>query len=152
MRQRDWDDDSQLLSDLSDALRETVPLAEVIAEYGRGAYAWRSIDEDLLLAPLSFDSALERVTEQRSGPGDPRILTFTAAPLSLELEVLPDRVAGQIIPPGPGKILVETADGVTFHVEADDLGFFILPSVPPGSVRLRCDTRVARLVTDWIRL
>jgi hypothetical protein len=152
MTQPDWDDDDQFLGDLSDALREAAPLADVVAEYGRGAFAWRTVDEDLLLAPLSFDSSIERVADQRSGPDDPRILTFTAAPLSLELEVMPDRVVGQIIPPGPGQIRVEAADGVTFHVEADDIGFFVLPRVPPGSVRLRCDTRVARLVTDWIRL
>ena len=152
MMQHNWDDDQRLLDDLSDALRETVPLADAIAEYGKGAYAWRTVDRDLLLASLSFDSSLERVTEQRSGPGDPRVLTFTATPLSLELEVMPDRIVGQIIPPGSGEIRVETADGVTFHVEADDVGFFVLPSVPRGTVRLRCDTPMARLVTDWIRL
>jgi hypothetical protein len=152
MTQHSWDDDQRLLEDLSDALGETVPLADAIAEYGKGAYAWRTVDRDLLLASLSFDSSLERVTEQRSGPHDPRVLTFTAAPLSLELEVMPDRVVGQIVPPGAGEIRVETADGVTFHVEADDVGFFVLPNVPRGTVRLRCDTSVARLVTDWIRL
>jgi hypothetical protein len=152
MMQHNWDDDQRLLGDLSDALREAAPLADEIAEYGRGAYAWRTVDRDLLLASLSFDSSVERATEQRSGPAEPRVLTFTAAPLSLELEVLPDRVVGQIVPPGAGEILVEAADGVTFHVAADDVGFFILPSVPRGTVRLRCDTPAARLVTDWIRL
>lgn len=152
LTQRSWDDDQRLLDELSEALREIAPLTEAIAEYGKGAYAWRNVDRDLLLASLSFDSSLEQVTDQRSGPDNSRVLTFTAAPLSVELEVLPDRVAGQIIPPGPGEIQVETPDGVTFHVEADSVGFFVLPSVPRGTVRLRCDTPVARLVTDWIRL
>jgi hypothetical protein len=152
MMRHGWDDDERLLGDLTDALRETAPLADGIAEFGRGAYAWRTVDRDLLLASVSFDSSVEPAAEQRSGPADPRVLTFTAAPLALELEVLPDRVVGQIIPPGAGEILVETADGVTFHVAADDVGFFILPSVPRGTVRLRCDTSAARLVTDWIRL
>lgn len=147
-----WDDDQRLLDDLSGAIRETAPLADVIAEYGKGAYAWRTVDRDLLRASLSFDSSLEQATEQRSGPDNPRVLTFTAAPLSLELEVMPDQVVGQIVPPSAGEILVETADGVTFHVEADDLGFFVLPNVPRGTVRLRCDTTMARLVTDWICL
>lgn len=147
-----WDDDERLLADLSEAVGETGPLADVIADYGKGAYAWHTVERDLLRASLSFDSSLERVTERRGGPDDPRVLTFTAAPLSVELEVMPDQVVGQILPPGAGEILVETADGVTFHVQADDVGFFILPNVPHGSVRLRCDTAVARLVTDWIRL
>jgi hypothetical protein len=152
MTQHSWDDDRRLLDDLSDALRATEPLADVIAEYGKGAYAWRTVDRDLLRASLSFDSSLEQAAEQRSGPGDARVLTFTAAPLSLELEILPDQVAGQIVPPSAGEIQVETADGVTFHVRADEAGFFVLPNVPHGSVRLRCDTAAARLVTDWIRL
>jgi hypothetical protein len=152
MTQHHWDDDQRLLADLSEAVRDTAPLADVIADYGKGAYAWRTVDRDLLRASLSFDSSLERATERGSGPDDPRVLTFTAAPLSVELEVLPDQVVGQLIPPGAGEIRVETADGVTFHVQADDVGVFVLPSVPRGTIRLRCDTAVARLVTDWIHL
>jgi hypothetical protein len=152
MTQDRWGNDQQILNDLSDAIRDAAPLAETLMEYGKGAYAWRSVDQDLLLASLSFDSSLERVQERRSDHGDTRVLTFTASPLSVELEVTPNRVVGQIIPPGPGEILVQTADGVTFHVEADDVGFFDFPSVPRGQVRLRCDTQAGRLVTDWVRL
>ena len=147
-----WDDDQQMLDDLSDAFREAAPLAGTLAEYGKGAYAWRTVDQDLLQAPLTFDSLADDVQERGSGPGESRVLTFTAAPMSLELEVLRDQVAGQIIPPGPGEVRVETADGVVFHVEADDAGFFVLRDVPRGPVRLRCDTSTARLVTDWIHL
>jgi hypothetical protein len=147
-----WDDDQEILDELSEALRGTAPLADKLAVYGKGAYAWRTVDQDLLLASLTFDSSLEHAQERRSEPGESRVLTFTAAPLSLELEVVPDHVVGQIVPPGPGEIQVETADGVTFHVEADDIGFFDLPNMPRGPVRLRCDTPAARLVTDWIRL
>lgn len=151
MTQHRWDDDQDILDDLSDALRNAA-LAGTIAEYGKGAYAWRTVDQDLLLASLSFDSSLERVQERRSDPDDARVLVFTAPPLSMELEVMTDRVAGQILPPGPGEIWVETADGVTSHVEVDDLGFFDLPAMPSGPVRLRCDTPTGRLVTDWVHL
>jgi hypothetical protein len=146
-----WDDDQHLLDDLSDALREAGH-ASAIAAYGKGAYAWRSIDEDLLLASLSFDSLLEQAQQRRSGPDDERVLVFTASPLSVELEVRPGQIAGQIIPPGAGEIRVEAADGVTFHVEADDAGFFTFPGAVRGLIRLRCDTPTARLVTDWVRL
>ena len=103
-------------------------------------------------AELTYDSALEPVRGFRGDPGQARVLIFTTTPLSLELEVMPGHVVGQIVPPGPGEIRVETAEGVTLTVEADDIGFFDLPHVPSGPVRLRCDTPVARLVTDWIRL
>lgn len=146
-----WDHDQHLLDDLSDALREAGH-ADAIAASGRGAYAWRTIDDDLLLASLSFDSSLEPVPERRSGPDDERVLVFTASPLSMELEVRPGHIVGQIIPPGAGEIRVEVADGVTFHVDADDAGFFTLPGTVRGLIRLRCDTPTARLVTDWVRL
>jgi hypothetical protein len=151
MTQHRWDDDQNLLDDLAEALREAA-LAGRLAEYGKGAYAWSTVDQDLLLASLSFDSSLEHVGERRSGAADGRVLVFTAAPLSLELEVLSDHVTGQIVPPGPGEIRVETSHGVTFHVEADDAGFFYIPRELAGSVRLRCDTPAGRLVTDWVRL
>jgi hypothetical protein len=146
-----WDNDQHILDDLSGAVREAASLASTIAEYGRGAYAWRTVDQDLL-ACLDFDPSLEPVRDLRSDPGDARVLVFTASVLSLELEVMPGRVVGQVVPPGPGEIRVEAADGVTFHIEADDVGFFELPTTPHGPVRLRCDTPTGRLVTDWVRL
>ncbi|HYB88869.1 MAG TPA: hypothetical protein VEC76_18635 [Streptosporangiaceae bacterium] len=147
-----WDDDEQILDDLSGAVREAASLAGAVAEYGRGAYAWRTVDQDLLLACLDFDPSPEPVRDLRSDAGDARVLVFTASVLSLELELMPGRVVGQVIPPGPGEIRVEAADGVTFHIEADDVGFFELPTMPHGPVRLRCDTPTGRLVTDWVRL
>jgi hypothetical protein len=151
MTQHRWDDDQNLLDDLSNALREA-PHASTITEYGKGMFAWATVDQDLLLASLSFDSSLERVRERRSDGGDGRVLVFTAAPLSLEVEVMPDHVTGQILPPGPGEVRVETSDGVASNVEADDAGFFYIPRRPLGPVRLYCDTPTGRLVTDWVRL
>jgi len=86
--------------------------------FGQGASCWHIFDQDLQ-AFLSLTPSLERVTGLRSGPGDARVLVFTASSLSLELEVMSDRVIGQILPPGPAKIHVEGSDGGTFQVEAD---------------------------------
>ena len=114
------------------------------------ACAWHCADQDL--AFLSFDSSLERVQSLRAEPGHARVLIFTTTPLSLELEVMADHVVGQIVPPGPGEIVVETPDGATFRMEADDIGFFDFTGIPRGRVRLRCDTPTGRLVTDWVCL
>ena len=77
----------------------------------------------------------------RSGSGQPRVLIFTGtAHLSLELEVMADRVVGQIVPPGPGEVVVETPDGTSFRIEADDIGLFDFAGLPRGQVRLRCET------------
>jgi hypothetical protein len=104
------------------------------------------------LACLSYDSALEPVRWLRADPGQARVLIFTTTPLSLELEVMADHVAGQIVPPGPGEILVETPDGASFRIEADDIGFFDVAGLPRGRIRLRCETPSGRLVTDWVCL
>jgi hypothetical protein len=120
--------------------------------------AWREITDSSYawhfegLAALTFDSWLEPVRGLRSGPGQPRVLIFTEAHLSLELEVMADRVVGQIVPPGPGEIVMETPDGSTVRIEADDIGFFDFAGLPPGQVRLRCETPDGNLVTDWVCL
>lgn len=152
MTRRGWDDDDRLLEELAEALRETTPLARTIAEHADDALTWRTIDEDLLRAILTFDSSLEPAAETRAEPGENRLLVFTSAPLSMELEVTLVEVVGQILPPGPGEILIETADGAEYHLTADESGFFVLPTLPDGSVRVRCDTATGRVVTDWVRL
>ena len=111
---------------------------------------WHSIDQDL--AWLSFDSSVQPVQVMRAEHGQARVLIFTAAPLSLELELMADYVVGQIVPPGPGQIVVETPEGPAVQVEADDIGFFDFVGMPRGRVRLRCETPTGRLVTDWVCL
>jgi hypothetical protein len=146
-RGTDRADDLHLLNDLSDAVR-AAELAGRVAEHGKGAYAWRTIDQDLAL--LSFDSSAEPDRAWRAESRQVRVLIFTATPLSLELEVMADHVVGQIVPPGPGQVFVETPGGIAFQVEADDIGFFDFGGLPRGQVRLRCETPTGRLVTDWV--
>ena len=115
------------------------------------------LDAEELNAEAGHDLAVactvvEYGQDWRSEEDDARVLIFTASPLSLELEVMAGHIVGQIVPPGPGQILLETSDGATFRVEADDIGFFDLSGVPRGSVRLRCDTPTGRLITDWVCL
>jgi hypothetical protein len=109
---------------------------------------WHEVVDDTVAAC----TLVEYGQDWRSDFDDARVLIFTASPLSLELEVMAGHVVGQIVPPGPGEILVETTDGDKFHVAADDIGFFDLSGGPRGSVRLRCDTPTGRLITDWVCL
>jgi hypothetical protein len=152
MTRPDWADDEHLLDDLAEAVRATAPLAPRIAEQAEGAWSWRTIDEELLLASLTFDSSLESAEPTRADPDEARVLVFTSTPLSVELEVMHGHTVGQILPPGPGEILVEASDGAEYHLRADESGFFELPALPEGPVRLRCDTPTGRVVTDWVRL
>ncbi|GAA1573422.1 hypothetical protein GCM10009789_28650 [Kribbella sancticallisti] len=152
MTRRLWDDDERLIEDLAEAVHATQPLADTIAAHAEGALSWRTIDEDLLQASLTFDSSLEAAAGIRAEPGQTRLLVFTSTPLSMELEVTQDEVVGQILPPGPGEIHVETPDGTEYSVSTNESGFFELPSLPADAVRLRCDTATGRVVTDWVRL
>ena len=115
-----------------------------------GDFPLTTLVETTRLTPLTFDSALESVRGMRSESGQPRVLIFTAA--HLELEVMADVVVGQIVPPGPGEVVVETPDGTAVRIEADDIGLFDFAGLPRGQVRLRCQTPDGNLVTDWVCL
>jgi len=133
------------------------PLTTLV-ETTRDDPAWREVTDSCYawhfgaLASLTFDSAVESVRGLRSESGQPRVLIFTAAHLSLELEVMADHVVGQIVPPGPGEVVVETPNGNTLRIQADDIGLFDFAGLPPGLVRLRCETTDGNLVTDWVCL
>lgn len=145
-----WDDDDRLMADLAEALASVGGTADGVATRAEGALAWRTVDEDLMRASLSFDSAQERRGAVREEDVmSARSLVFSSAPLSVELEVGPQGLLGQIVPPGPGEVYLEGADGAVLRATADDLGFFVLPAPTASPVRLRCETPTGRLVTDW---
>ena len=148
--QQPWHDDNQLMDDLADAVGTVMPLAARIAEQARGALAWRTVDDDLLFASLSFDSQEQALATRSSATS--RMVSFSAAPLSVEIEITPSQIVGQLTPPSEAEILVEAADGSTVRAEADEFGFFVVDGLPTGPVRLRCDTPTGRVVTDWVRL
>lgn len=146
-----WEDDADLLADLTAAWREVAPTAAALTTRAHAAFSWRTVDDDLLLASLHFDSAVEPAAATRAAPGaGPRILVFTSAPLSVELEVLPDRIVGQLVPPSAADIVVEAESGESVEVRSDERGFFLVAPLPEGPLRLRCDTATGRLVTEWV--
>jgi hypothetical protein len=146
-------EDEALLADLAEALRETRPLTEGVAARAKGAFTWRTIDEDLLTAELSFDSAHTAGATRRSEASrGGRVLVFTTELRCVEVEVLSDRVVGQFLPPSTGEVQVEGEHGLLATVDVDELGFFLIEPVPEGLVRLRCTTPTTRLVTAWVRL
>ena len=52
-----FDDDEALALELSELLREAAPHIDEAARRAKGAFTWRTIDEDLLTAELTFDSS-----------------------------------------------------------------------------------------------
>lgn len=137
---------------LEQALRDVAPHMDVVTRAGRDAFTWRTVDEELLLAELEFDSAGADTAAPVRGPeSETRALMFRTSLQSVELEVAQDRVMGEFVPACPGEVEVEGQAGVLQTVLVDDLGFFVIEPVPNGEVRLRCTTSTARLITEWIR-
>lgn len=152
MTGRRWDDDDVLLDDLAEALAEVEPMARSLARRAHAAFSWRTLDAELLLAALSFDSSLQAEDALRTTIRPSRLLVFSAAPLSVEIEVLPEQIVGQVVPPGIADIVVETEAGDTAQLRSDERGLFLVAPLPGGPMRLRCETPTARLVTDWVQL
>jgi hypothetical protein len=89
---------------LDEAIRAEREVPREFIEAGKAAFTWHSIDTEL--AALTFDSATETTLAMavRAQEASPRFLTFSAAELTIELEIGPDEIIGQIVPPRPGHV------------------------------------------------
>jgi hypothetical protein len=150
-------EDEGLLQELRAAARQFDPPPNSVLEAARASLTWRTIDAEL--AALEFDSAVDvAATAVRSGEG-PRLLTFAAPGLSIDVEVSPigprRRLVGQLVPAQPARIDVRHAGGVT-TVQADQLGRFGADAISAGPVSLRCHLGDAPssppVVTEWVPL
>lgn len=147
---RERDDDS-LLAELGEALATAGDITDEMRHAAVGAFAWRSIDDDLMLAALAFDSDLDEVRLTRDGASAaPRHLSFEGEGVAVTLELAPDRLLGQLAPPEDGAVVVQMRDGTENHLVADDLGLFSLSPAPTQPFRLRATLAGTRLVTDWV--
>jgi hypothetical protein len=142
-------DDDQLLDELGDALR-----TREIADLGKAAYTWRTVDAEI--AALTYDSAQDRelASATRAEAALLRALTFASNELTIELEVTADSLQGQLVPPQPGQMEIQSAGGkILVRVEVDETGYFVIRPEPRGSFRLCVRTTVGRTVlTNLISL
>ncbi|MBX6371393.1 MAG: hypothetical protein IRZ02_03945 [Acidothermus sp.] len=145
--------DEKLIGLLRAALEQVDPLPQTVRSAARAVLTWRTLDAEL--AELVEDaSATEAstVAAVRSSDG-PRLLTFRAENLEVEVEVGGDRrrsITGQLIPPGPASIVIRW-DGGSVTTLADELGCFSADDLPPGLIRLeirRAGSERA-VVTSW---
>lgn len=134
-------DDDALLSELGEALRlYDQPPADVTAA-AKELFTWRTVDAEL--AALTFDSFLDdEPAAVRSTAAAPRLLTFEADGIAVELEVEADpaagrRLVGQVVPPRTGDLEL-VVGGRTARAPVDDIGRFVvdLPD-EPQRIRLR---------------
>jgi hypothetical protein len=134
------EEDERLLLELRAIVNHGDPVPRAVIDAAIASFTWRTIEAEL--ARIVFDSAVDQeVLAVVRGGAEPRLLTFEAPGLSVEVEVAPvgprRRLVGQLIPPQPARIEVRHADG-TLTVTADRLGRFHAAEVSAGLVSLRC--------------
>jgi hypothetical protein len=147
-----WVDDDRLLAVLKEALGAAHAVPREFVEAGKAAYAWRTIDAEL--AALTYDSAGDAGVPSAATRADPaalRALTFASAHLTIELEITPDAVLGQLTPAQAGSVSAHVGAGEVASAPIDELGFFIVSPVPTQSFRLLCQTTSGdSSLTGWI--
>ncbi|MDG4764190.1 hypothetical protein O7632_08735 [Solwaraspora sp. WMMD406] len=145
--------DDALLTELGAALRGLGPVPEEFLDAALAAFSWRTVDAELAIAELTFDSArdLEPAGPTRSTAVD-RTLTFRSGPVIVEIEVTASGVVGQLSPPCPGRVSARTADGQYEDVPVDTLGLFSMGVPPVGPVQFRATTDRYGVRTAWVSL
>jgi hypothetical protein len=152
MSERDWTDD-ELMLDLAQTLPRPAVDAELLAA-AQTAFAWRTVDADLDLAELRYDSSFDDAALVR-GPrsGSPRTLVFRGERLGVELELSDRGIEGQLIPPEPGQVRLMTAAGDPVTTTADGMGCFAFASAQAGRrgpIRIEGSLAAGRFATQWI--
>lgn len=161
MTQRPWHPrDARLLLALREALVERDAAPASIRRAGYEAYAWRTVDKDL--AELLYDSRAEADTPGapasgvlvRAGDDEAvlRSMSLAGAHVSVELELRPDRLLGQITPALVNSLVVDhrsPAGEPSRIVPVDELGCFVVRPMPTVPFRLRIEGPVPT-VTPWI--
>ncbi|MGH3794710.1 MAG: hypothetical protein ACRDSP_07450 [Pseudonocardiaceae bacterium] len=147
------DDDDLLLVELSAALRSAGPITDRDLTQAVTAFTWRTVDDELALATLVYDSSIQDRPLIRGAVGpDGRTLIFEGDTLSVEVDATGEVLTGRVVPPRRADISLMTASGTADRTTTDDMGCFSLTGPASGPVRLLCRTATTRLVTDWVRL
>ncbi|MGW3108403.1 hypothetical protein [Streptomyces sp. NPDC001100] len=155
-RQGEQDDDGAEFDEalLEEELRQAAaildPVPAELRQVAMDAYAL--YDMDARLAELTFDSLVDAIPV-RGALDVPRMLTFTAGELSVDVEVTSEGLMGQVMPPQPAGI--EVLNGLRAlrptTLTADSMGRFTSDVPPAGPFALRLRTGGEVVVTEWLR-
>ncbi|MFF9486373.1 hypothetical protein [Streptomyces sp. NPDC014676] len=143
------DFDSGLLEEeLRQAAAVLDPLPPALLQIAVDAYALH--DLDVRVAELTFDSLVDAIPV-RGATDVPRMLTFTAGEVTLDVEVTAEGLMGQVLPPRPARVEVLGGPQPATPLTADDLGRFTTATPPSGPFALRLRTDDDVVVTEWLR-
>jgi hypothetical protein len=147
------------LAELAAALAEIDSVPPHLLALAEATFTWRTIDAELALAELVFDSACDPAPAGPTRSGGPnrsggsvRTLAFHGPDVTLEIEVSQAGIVGQVIPASGGHVTGMATDAGFDEAPIDETGCFVLRAPPPGPVRLRVDTGARVVGTSWVRL
>lgn len=152
MIDRPDDLDEELLASLGAARAEAASVPAEFFAAAHGALAWRTVEMDLAIAELTFDSARDAQLATRSGGGPVRLLTFGTGEVTVEFEVTAAGIAGQLTPVSGGRVTCQTAAGDFDEAPVDEVGCFLLRTPASGPFRLRARTHDYTVATSWVCL
>jgi hypothetical protein len=148
------DPSNELLEELRTVLRRTDPVPAEVTDFAKAALGWRRLDAEL--AELLEDSVLESESAALArGTAGLRSLTFRSDELTIDVELQPGMLLGQLAPPpAAAAIELQTESGeVAATAESDNLGRFRLAFEGDGRFRLRILREGASPVeTSWFSL
>lgn len=145
----DQEFDAALLEEeLRQAAAVLDPVPAELQQIAVDAYALH--DLDARVAELIFDSLVDALPVR--GAGDPpRMLTFRAGEVTVDVEVTAHGLMGQVLPPQPARVEVLGGPRPGPSLAADDLGRFTADAPPSGPFALRLRTGGDVVVTEWLR-
>jgi hypothetical protein len=106
-------------------------------------------DLDSRIAELTFDSVVDAIPV-RGATGAPRMLTFHAGEVTVDVELTPQGLMGQVLPPRSARIEVLSGPQAGAPLTTDDMGRFTSETFPTGPFALRLRTGGQVIVTDWL--
>ncbi|WP_329262611.1 hypothetical protein OG223_45775 [Streptomyces sp. NBC_01478] len=143
-------DDGLLEEELRQAAAVLDPVPAELLQLAMDAYAFH--DLDARLAELTFDSLVDAIPI-RGATDVPRMLTFTAGALSIDVEVTSEGLMGQVMPPQAAGIEVLGGSQLLrpTTLTADAMGRFAGDTPPAGPFALRLRAGGEVVVTEWLR-
>ncbi|MCD9877951.1 hypothetical protein [Streptomyces guryensis] len=106
-------------------------------------------DLEARIAELTFDSVVDAIPV-RGATDVPRMLTFHAGGVTVDVELSAQGLMGQVLPPQTADIEVLSGPQAGSPLTTDDMGRFTHGEPPVGPFALRLRTGGGVLVTDWL--
>ncbi|KMS76376.1 hypothetical protein ACM01_06185 [Streptomyces viridochromogenes] len=147
-----FDDDGVDVELLEEELRQAAAILDPVPAQLRqtAVDAFALHDLDARIAELTFDSVVDAIPV-RGVTDAPRMLTFRAGDVTVDVEVTAQGLMGQVLPPHKAWIEVLGGPQSAVPVVADDMGRFTSDAPPSGPFALRLRTGGEVVVTEWLR-